>query len=136
MATTSRANHPHVAGVLYALVGRDLYVNTDESSRKARNVADTGRAAVCVAIDGPAGAPPSTICFQGTAALVANDDGDIQRLVASGQLAAITSHGELDRPGTCMIRITPTGRMFTYGIGITFEELQADALNAAGSAAW
>jgi hypothetical protein len=32
LATTSVANRPHVAGVLYALVGRDLYVNTDETS--------------------------------------------------------------------------------------------------------
>jgi nitroimidazol reductase NimA-like FMN-containing flavoprotein (pyridoxamine 5'-phosphate oxidase superfamily) len=39
LATSSAENRPHVAGVLYALVGRNLYVNTDRTSRKARNIA-------------------------------------------------------------------------------------------------
>ena len=38
LATSSADNRPHVAGVLYALVNRDLYINTDTTSRKARNV--------------------------------------------------------------------------------------------------
>ena len=141
LATTSAENRPHVAGVLYALVDRDIYVNTDETSRKARNIADTGRAAVCIPI--PAGssgaapdAPPLTASFQGTAELLPNDDPQIAELVASGRLAAITSHGELERPGTCMVKITPTGRVATYGIGVSEDDMAADPLNAFGSVAW
>jgi hypothetical protein len=136
LATTSTENRPHVAGVLYALVGRDLYVNTDEASRKARNIADTGRAAVCIPINVAPDVPPLTASFQGTAELLPNDDPRIAELVASGQLAAITSHGELERPGTCMVRITPSGRIATYGIGVSEDEMAADPLNAFGSVAW
>lgn len=136
LATTSNENRPHVAGVLYALVGRDLYVNTDETSRKARNIAATGRAAVCIPIGGGPDAPPSTASLQGTAELLANDHPEIAELVASGRLAAITSHGELERPGTCMVKITPSGRVATYGIGVSEEDMAADPLNAVGSVTW
>lgn len=141
LATTSTENRPHVAGVLYALVGRDVYVNTDETSRKARNVADTGRAAVCIPIPSSANgvapdAPPLTASFQGSAELLANDSDEIAGLVATGALAAVTSHGELERPGTCMLKITPTGRIVTYGIGVSEEDMAADPLNAVGSVAW
>jgi general stress protein 26 len=136
LATSSNENRPHVAGVLYALAGRDLYVSTDESSRKARNVAANGRAAVCIPIDGAPGAPPFTASLQGAAELLPNDHPHIAELVAAGALAAITSHGELERPGTCMIRITPAGRIATYGIGVSAAELAADPLNAFGSVEW
>jgi hypothetical protein len=141
LATTSTANRPHVAGVLYALVGRALYVNTDATSRKARNIADTGRAAVCIPISPAAGAeapgaPPFTASLQGTAELLPNDHPEIARLVADGSLAAITSHGELERPGTCMVKFTPSGRVATYGIGVSAQELAADPLSAFGSVAW
>ena len=141
LATTSTENRPHVAGVLYALVGRDIYVNTDEDSRKARNIADTGRAAVCIPIspvdgEGAPDAPPLTASFQGTAELLANDSDEITTLITSGALAAVTSHGELERPGTCMVKITPTARIATYGIGVSEDEMAADPLNAFGSVEW
>lgn len=136
LATASAENRPHVAGVLYAIVGRHLYINTDESSRKARNIADTGRAAVCVPISVAPGGPPFTASFQGSAELLPNDHADVARLVGDGSLAAITSHGELERPGTCMVRITPLGRIATYGIGVSEEQLEADPLNAFGSVPW
>lgn len=136
LATSSAANRPHVAGVLYALVGRDLYVNTDVASRKARNIAENGRAAVCIPVGGTADAPPFTLTLQGSAVLLANDDAEITELVASGALAAITSHGELERSGTCFVRIRPGARVATYGIGVSPEQLEADPLSAFGSVAW
>ena len=136
LATTSTENRPHVAGVLYALVGRDLYVNTDEASRKARNIADTGRAAVCIPINVAPDVPPLTASFQGTAELLPNDHPEIVALIASGRLAAVTSHGELERPGTCFVKITPSGRVATYGIGISEDAIAADPLSAFGAVAW
>jgi general stress protein 26 len=136
LATSSAANRPHVAGVLYALVGREMYVNTDRDSRKARNVAENDRVAVCVPVLAPLGMPPFTATFQGTATLLANDDPEVTGLVESGELAAITSHGELERPGTCMVKITPGRRMVTYGIGVPDEVLATDPLSAFGSVEW
>jgi len=136
LATSSADNRPHVAGVLYALVGRDLYVHTDETSRKARNVAETGRAAVCIPIDAVPDGPPFTASLQGQAELLAIDHPDIAKLVDDGSLAAITSHGELERPGTCFVKVTPGRRVATYGIGVSPDELAADPLSAFGSVEW
>lgn len=136
LATSSASGRPHAAGVLYALVGRDLYVHTDRASRKARNIAENERVAVCVAIDNDPGMPPNTVSLQATATLLELDDPTVAPMIADGRLAAITSHGELERPDTCFVRITPGRRAVTYGIGITAEELAADPLSAASTVAW
>jgi general stress protein 26 len=136
LATSSAENRPHVAGVIYALVDRDLYVNTDRDSRKARNIAENDRVAVCVPVPAGPDGPPFTASFQGTATLLANDDPEITALMEAGRLAAITSHGELERPGTCFVRITPGPRIAAYGIGVPEDVLAADPLSAFGSVAW
>ena len=136
LATTSAERLPHVAGVLYTLVDRDLYVHTDRASRKARNIAANPNVAVCVPVAAAPGAPPNTISLQARAALVAPDDPEITSLIAGGRLAAITSHGELERPDTCFVRITPGRRVAVYGIGVSEAELAADPLSASGSVAW
>jgi general stress protein 26 len=136
LATSSAENRPHVAGVLYALVDRDLYINTDLASRKARNIAANDRIAVCVPIATAPDAPPFTASLQGTATLLATDDPQITTLIEQGRLAAITSHGELDRPGTCFIKITPGRHVATYGIGVSEDALSADPLSAFGSVEW
>jgi nitroimidazol reductase NimA-like FMN-containing flavoprotein (pyridoxamine 5'-phosphate oxidase superfamily) len=136
LATSSAANRPHVAGVLYALVGRDLYVNTDTVSRKARNISENNRVAVCVPAQVDPHGPPFTVSLQGTATILQNDDPEIVGLVADGRLAAVTSHGELDRPGTCFVKISPGRRVATYGVGVSEEQLAADPLSAFGSVDW
>jgi nitroimidazol reductase NimA-like FMN-containing flavoprotein (pyridoxamine 5'-phosphate oxidase superfamily) len=136
LATSSATNRPHVAGVLYALVGRNLYIHTDTTSRKARNIADNPRAAVCIVVQADSQGPPFTASLQGTAELLENDDPEITRLVADGSLVAVTSHGELERPRTCFIKISPGRRVATYGIGVPEEELAADPLSAFGGVEW
>jgi general stress protein 26 len=136
LATSSKANRPHVAGVLYALVGRDLYVSTDEASVKARNIRENDRVAVCIPVQVAPDAPPFTASLQGTATLIANDDPQITPMIDDGRLAAITSHGELERPDTCFVKITPGRRVATYGIGVAEEQLAADPLSAFGSVDW
>jgi general stress protein 26 len=136
LATSSADNRPHVAGVLYALVGRDLYVNTDATSRKARNIAENPRAAVCIPVQVDPQGPPFTASLQGTATVLQNDDPEIVSLVADDRLAAITSHGELERPGTCFIKISPGPYVATYGIGISEEEFAADPLSAFRRVEW
>jgi hypothetical protein len=70
--------------------------------------------------------------FQGVAEILALDDPEIVRLHQSGRLKAITSHGELEHPGGCFVRITPAGRIHTYGLGMPLLRLLRDPLNAAG----
>ncbi|HVM02254.1 MAG TPA: hypothetical protein VM263_06250 [Acidimicrobiales bacterium] len=71
--------------------------------------------------------------FQARAAILDNDDPGVVRLLADGQLHSITGHGELDNVLGCFLRITPTGRINTYGLGMSLRRLQRDPLNAGGS---
>jgi general stress protein 26 len=133
LATASAAQRPHVAAVLYAAVDTTLYVSTDRGSRKARNIVANPHVAVCVPVRRLPIGPPSSIQFQATADILANDDPEVVRLHGAGQLKAITSHGELDLPDGCVVRITPTGRMNTYGLGMSLRRLLRDPINADGS---
>jgi len=138
LATSSAANRPHVAGVLYVLVHRRLYINTMRTSRKARNVAENEWMAVCVAVASPdlPDMPPFTAMFQGTAALLTPEDSEISALVSSGRLAPITSHGELELPDSCFIRVTPGRQLITFGFGVSEDDLVNDPLSAIGSVEW
>lgn len=129
LSTTSPAGRPHAAGVLYAAVGTTVWVSTLRGSRKARNIVANEHVAVCVPVRrGPVG-PPSTIQFQGRAEVVAVDDPRVK----PAELGAITSHGELDLPDGCLLRIEPTGRVHTYGLGMSLLHLARHPLEAAGS---
>jgi hypothetical protein len=71
--------------------------------------------------------------YQGTAELLALDDPQIVELVEAGRLKAITSHGELDHPDGCFVRITPGRRINTYGLGMSLIDLIRHPLEAGGS---
>jgi nitroimidazol reductase NimA-like FMN-containing flavoprotein (pyridoxamine 5'-phosphate oxidase superfamily) len=134
LATASEKNRPHVAGVTYAAVGMTLYVNTDRSSRKARNVAANPHVGVMIPVRRmPVGFPPGEVQFQGTAEVLAMDDPEIVALVEAGKLKKVTSHGELERPDGCFIRIRPGRKVNTYGVGMSLIQLMRHPLEAAGS---
>jgi hypothetical protein len=133
LASVSPSNRPHVAGVLYEAIGTTLYVNTLRTSRKARNIAANPQAGVCIPIRRLPVGPPSSVQFQARVAILDNDDPEIARLLEGGQLRSITGHGELDNPHGCFLRITPTGRINTYGLGMSLRQLLRDPLNAGGS---
>ncbi len=57
------------------------------------------------------------------------DDPEITDLVSGGHLGKITSHGELDEPDGCFLRIVPNGRIHTYGIGVSALALARDPLH-------
>jgi len=132
LATTSSADQPHAVGVLYATVGSTLYVNTRRDSRKARNLADNPKVGVCIPIRRLPVGPPSSVQFQAIAEVLAVDDPHIAALVQRDELKSITGHGELDDPDNCFLRITPTGRVNTYGLGMSLWKLMRDPLHAAG----
>jgi hypothetical protein len=132
LATTSPSNRPHVAGVLYVADGTTLHVHTHRTSRKARNVATSGRGFVCIPVRRLPVGPPSTIQFEATVELLGADDPSVAALVESGKAKAITSHGELDDPDGCFLRITPTGTLLTFGLGMSLRRLMRDPIDAAG----
>ena len=134
LATASSSGRPHVAGVLYQPIGTTLYVNMSRDSRKARNIADNPYAAVSIPIRRlPLWAPPSTVQFQGRAEILGFDDPEVVGLLDAGGLRKITSHGELDYPDGCFVRVTPQHRMTTYGLGMSLLTLVRNPLHAGGT---
>jgi hypothetical protein len=133
LATSSTANRPHVAGVLYEAVDTTLYVSTLRTSRKARNIAANRHVSVCIPIRRLPVGPPATVHFQATAEILSADDPEVLALVSAGRLKSITSHGELDLADGCFLRITPSGKVNTYGLGMSLRQLLRDPLNAGGS---
>ena len=134
LATSSRRNRPHVVGVLYVAVDDVLYVHTLDSSAKVRNIRANPHVAVCIPVRKYPMAPPFCVQFQGTAEVRALQDPEIARLLASGRLKKISGHGALAVPGACFIRITPTGALRTFGIGVSLVTLLRDPFHANRSA--
>jgi hypothetical protein len=129
LSTVSPAGHPHAAGVSYCAVDERLYVNTHRASRKARNVAADGRVGVVIPVRRLPIGPPFNVQFQGTALVLAPDDPEITALLARNELRGIVSHGELDEPDGCFLRIEPTRRIHTYGIGVSAIAVARDPLH-------
>lgn len=136
LATSSPINHPHVAGVMYAMANDRLYVTTSRASRKARNIAANPNVFVCIPIRRAPVGPPSSVQFAATAELLSARDPDVVALVQAGQLKTITGHGELDMADICFVRVMPSRRLHTYGLGLPLRQLIKDPLNAAGVLHW
>jgi hypothetical protein len=132
IATTSDANRPHVAGVLYAAVDGDLYISTMLDSRKARNLLTNPRVSVTVPIRRLPVGPPSSVQYTSTAEVLELDHPDVVRLAEAGRLKAITGHGELELDGGCVLRIAAPRVVHTFGIGISLLRLIRDPLSAGG----
>lgn len=133
LATSSSAQRPHVAGVLYAAVDKTLYVGVNTRSHKVRNIESNAHVAVCIPVRRLPVGPPATIMFQGTAELVSRDDPALLAALDAGRLKGITSHGELDDPDNWFVRITPGGRIHTFGLGVPLLDLIRHPLGTAGS---
>jgi hypothetical protein len=136
LATVSPAGRPHAAGVLYAVAGDDLWVSTHLESRKGRNVATTPYVGLTIPVRRIPLGPPGAVQAQARAEVVALDDPRVAPLVADGSLKGITSHGELDLPGGCFLRITPNRTVHTYGLGLSLWALARDPLAAEGRSTW
>jgi hypothetical protein len=136
LASVSPAGRPHAAGVLYTVVGDDLWVSTHLESRKGRNVASTPHVGLTIPVRRIPLGPPGAVQLQARAEVVALDDPRVGPLVADGSLDGITSHGELDLPGGCFLRLTPGRTIHTYGLGMSLWALARDPLGAAGRSSW
>ena len=134
LASTSAEGWPHAAGVLYAMSGEHLYVSTLGTSRKARNIVQNPRVAVTVPVQRIPVGPPSSIIFQTSARVVELDDPELRAAVATGDLKAVTGHGELEMPGGVFIQIALPRKVVTYGLGMSLLSLMRDPMNASGFA--
>jgi hypothetical protein len=134
LASTSVEGWPHAAGVLYALSGEHLYVSTMRQSRKARNIAENPPVAVTIAVRRAPVGPPSSIIFQSSARVLKLDDPELRAAAATGDLKAVTGHGELDLPGGCFLQVALPRKVVTYGLGMSLLSLMRDPMNAAGVA--
>ena len=129
LSTVSSAGFPHAAGVAYCAVDSTIYVNTERSSRKARNVAADDRVALVIPVRRLPVGPPFTVQLQGRATVLAMDDPEITRLVLARSLDKITGHGELEEPDGCFLRIVANGPVHTYGIGVSALAVARDPLH-------
>lgn len=132
LATVSPAGRPHAAGVLYTMVGDDLWLSTETTSRKGRNLLASPHVGVTVPVRRLPIGPPATIHFQGRADVLAVDDPEVLRLVATADLEAVTSHGELEIPDGCFVRITPGRTIHTYALGMSLWTVLRNPLASAG----
>jgi hypothetical protein len=132
LATSSGEGRPHAAGVLYAMSGDHLYVSTMRDSRKARNIVQNSDVAVTVLVQRIPVGPPSSIIFQSDARVLELDDPDLRAAVDTGDLKAVTGHGELELPGGCFLEIALPRKVVTYGLGMSLLRLMRDPMNAAG----
>jgi hypothetical protein len=132
LATVSPAGRPHSAGILYTMVGDDLWLSTETVGRKGRNLLAGPHVSVTVPVRRLPVGPPATIHFQGRATVFALDDPEVRRLIDTGDLKAITSHGELDLPDGCFVRVTPGRAVHTYALGMSLWSALRNPLAAAG----
>lgn len=132
IATASRTGIPHAAGVMYAYVDGVFYVSTLRTSRKARDLADTGHASLCIPVRRVPAGPPSTVQIATAGQILDQDDPEIVALVERGALKAITGHGELEITNGCFLRLAPNRHAQTYGLGLPLRTLIRDPLNASG----
>ena len=136
IATTSSAQYPHVAGVLYALVGDDLYVTMHDDSVKARNLAVNPRVAICVPIRKIPFGPPFAIQFQGMATMLSVSAPEIVALLKTDALKKIVASIDLDDPRNCFVCISPTRRITSYGIGVPLLQVIRDPVSAMRTISW
>ena len=128
LATTSARGNPHVAGVVYDTHDGSLWIHTERTSRKARNIDANPSIAVCIPLRRLPVGPPYTLHFQAHAELVEMDAPIARSLVEAGELGRISGHGALEMPDGVFIRLNPTGRVHSYGLGENPIDLARDPL--------
>jgi general stress protein 26 len=123
LATADADGAPHAIGLLYSFVNGVMYLATGIDTKKARNAAANQSVSVCIPVRKFPVGPPFAVSFQGEAEILSKDDPEIGLLLAAGKLKKIVGYGVLDEPDLCFIRITPSRRVHTYGLGIPLREL-------------
>lgn len=133
LATSSAANRPHAVGLMYTADDLTLYFVVGRETIKVRNVLENPKVAISVPVRKYLVGPPLAVQFQGIGAVLEPTDPGFQKLVASGRGKRIVSSGVLDKPRTCLIRVSPHRRISSYGLGIPLRTLLRDVSQGARS---
>jgi hypothetical protein len=126
---TTPTGEPRSSGVVYATVGRRLYIAVAPESWKARHIGATGRISATVLVRKGGiltllfPIPPATISFSATA--VVHQPGSLDLKALAGKLAALIPPDTVDR--AAVIEVTPQGEFLTYGIGIPLMQMRDQA---------
>lgn len=103
------------AGVMYKTKDRVIYVLTGRETWKVRHIEANPNVSLTVTVQRlpirVRQAPPAVISFAGSATVLGMDEID-------EEIASALTKGIDDVPGTCAIRIVPSGKFVTYGIGV------------------
>ena len=120
---------PRASGVLYATVGRRLFVATAPDSLKARQIADGDEVAVTVpirrggALSLVAPIPPATVTFH--ARVTVHPAGSVRIESVSKKLAALQPQ---ERRDSCLLDLIPVGNFLTYGLGVSLRDMAKPAV--------
>jgi pyridoxamine 5'-phosphate oxidase-like protein len=120
------AGEPRSSGVVYALVGRHMYIAVAPDSWKARHVQTGDRLSVTVPVRRGGllsllfPIPPATISFHATVTVHPADS--ITRSSLPKPLQRLLPPAG-DSP-ICMLELAPEGQFLTYGIGVSLMEMR------------
>jgi len=127
---TTPAGAPRSSGVVYAAVGRQIYVAVADDSWKARHIAASGQVAVTVPVrrggimSQLAPIPPATISFHALA--IVRPASSLDERPLPKRLASLLPAER--RAGCSIIEIQPVGEFVTYGIGVSLMRMRSPAL--------
>ena len=121
---------PRSSGVVYAAVGRRLYVVTAVDSWKARHITGSGQVAVTVPVRRGGimslllPIPPATISFHASA--IVHPASSLEEGPPSTKLASLLPPER--RASSRIIEILPEGQFLTYGLGVSLMQMRNPAL--------
>jgi hypothetical protein len=124
---------PRTSGVVYAILGNDLYVAVAPDSWKARFIAVDGRVSVTIPVrrGGPlsliAPIPPATITFPAHAEVFPPGSPEMEPGIR--ELGRFLPPERRER--ATLLRIRPEGEFVTYGIGVRLMQMR-DVVAARG----
>ncbi|MGI0078673.1 MAG: pyridoxamine 5'-phosphate oxidase family protein [Nitrososphaerales archaeon] len=135
ISTISKDGRPHSTGILYATSNVDqfcLYVLTDKSSAKARNITHNPNISFVVPIPRRLlrFIPPGSVQFQGTAEIVPLSE-DVRKAF-SRSIALRQTLGSASTDDSCFVKIIPDTVVFTYGLGVSLMQLVRNPDSAVG----
>lgn len=122
------AGKPRSSGVVYAAVGRRLYVAVEPTSWKARQIADGAEVAVTIPIRRGGvlslvlPIPPATISFH--ARVTVHPAGSVSIESLPKQLARLLPP---ERRSVCLLELVPEGAFLTYGVGVSLQAMTKPA---------
>jgi Pyridoxamine 5'-phosphate oxidase len=131
LAYTTPAGEPRSSGVVYATVGRRLYVAVAPDGWKARHIMNGQEVSLTVPIRKGGiltllvPIPPATVSFRARA--IVHPAGSLD--VSSLPKAFADILPESRRASSCVLELVPQGRFLTYGVGVSLNEMRDPAVS-------